>query len=46
MEKKETEICKGCGYYDGFGCTRSPIVTDQSEACACDKDKHNDVTSQ
>ena len=38
-EKIGGNICKesGCHYFDGFGCTRSPIVTEGEEACPCDK---------
>lgn len=30
--------CKssGCHYYDGFGCTRSPVVKQDEEQCPCD----------
>lgn len=40
--KKQDEMnkdsCRGCPYYDGFGCTRSPVVTDGEEKCKCDKE--------
>ena len=31
-------LCRssGCGYFDGFGCTRSDVVTDGEETCPCD----------
>lgn len=29
-------ICRGCPYYDGFGCTRSPIIKEGEEKCRCD----------
>ena len=32
------EVCIGCWYNDGFGCTRSPVVTDDSEVCRCDRE--------
>ena len=28
----------GCHYFDGFGCTRSDVVTDRDEKCPCDID--------
>ena len=32
-------MCKRCPYFDGFGCTRSPIVTEGEERCICDADE-------
>lgn len=32
-------MCHGCPYFDGFGCTRSPIVTEGEEKCICDADE-------
>ena len=31
-------LCKssGCGYFDGFGCTRSEVIKDTDERCPCD----------
>jgi len=34
-------ICETCGYYDGYGCTRSPIVRDGEERCRCDEEGDN-----
>ena len=33
-------LCRssGCGYFDGFGCTRSDVVTDSEATCPCDID--------
>ena len=33
-------LCRssGCGYFDGFGCTRSEIAKDGEEICPCDID--------
>lgn len=45
MEKKETDRCKGCPQYDGFGCSRSPIVTEGEEKFPCDKEDKS-VTKQ
>ena len=35
----DIEFCKnsGCHYFDGFGCDRSPIVTENEERCPCDE---------
>lgn len=32
-------MCKSCPYFDGFGCTRSPIVDGDDERCVCDADE-------
>lgn len=32
-------MCKHCPYFDGFGCTRSPIADDNDEKCICDADE-------
>lgn len=31
-------LCRSshCNYFDGFGCTRSDVVTDGEETCPCD----------
>ena len=31
-------LCRSshCHYFDGFGCTRSDVVTDSEETCPCD----------
>ena len=33
-------LCRSshCNYFDGFGCTRSDVVTDGEETCPCDID--------
>ena len=33
-------LCRssGCNYFDGFGCARSDVVTDNDEKCPCDID--------
>ena len=33
-------LCRssGCGYFDGFGCTRSEVIKDNDEQCPCDID--------
>lgn len=30
------DLCGGCGYYDGYGCERSPVVKPDEEECRCD----------
>ena len=35
------ELCGGCRFFSGFGCERSPIVTNGEEMCRCDR-VHND----
>ena len=32
-------MCETCPYFDGFGCTRSPVVSDDDESCVCDADE-------
>lgn len=38
------EECKrvGCHYFDGYGCSRSPIWSEDSEVCACDRINETD----
>lgn len=38
------EDCKkaGCHYFDGYGCSRSPIWSEDSEVCACDRINETD----
>ncbi len=40
MTEWALSLCRssGCHYYDGFGCTRSDVVTDGEETCPCDID--------
>jgi c-di-GMP-related signal transduction protein len=37
-EYVRNEFCKnsGCHYFDGFGCTRSPVIKDEEEKMPCD----------
>ena len=45
LHELAVSLCRssGCNYFDGFGCTRSDVVTD-GEQCPCDIDgaKAND----
>ena len=38
-------LCRSshCHYFDGFGCTRSDVVTDSEETCPCDIDMRRDT---
>jgi len=40
LHELAVSLCRSshCNYFDGFGCTRSDVVTDGEETCPCDID--------
>jgi len=38
LHELAVSLCRSshCNYFDGFGCTRSDVVTDNDEKCPCD----------
>ena len=38
LDEWALSLCRSshCNYFDGFGCTRSDVVTDGEETCPCD----------